>query len=113
MPRAVGAVAVRAGMADGTREVDAVDPHRPAHRHADGKVEARVLAVLVDHPERGVALSGLVLGQQIRKQFRHRDPNPIRHAEAELPLPAAFTAGRTVFELHDRVVEEGLRLVPR
>src|SRR5690606_17110701 len=106
----IGTRADRAGMAYGAVEVDAIDAHAAAHRHADRKIEARILTVLVDHAECRVAAARLAVGQILGKHLGQGDPDPIGYAEPELVLPAALAAGGAVLEVLD-VVGVGNRLV--
>src|SRR5262249_31896551 len=99
--------APRSDVTDRAGEVHAVDALHAAHRHPDGKIEAWILAVLVDEAERREAPSRLAIRQIARKELRERNPYPIRDAEAELQLVPALAAGRSVLEVIDGVAFAG------
>lgn len=86
----IHARAHRRGMAYGTVQKHPIQAHVTALRHADRQIPAR----LVDHADR----SEPVAGQVVCADLGQHPPDPVWEAEI------ALTAGRSVFEVFDRVV---------
>jgi hypothetical protein len=92
-------VAVRPGVADAAVDPDPVDTEGAALRGADRQLEADVSARLVDVAERGKPQAGGLVRKMLREELRQRHPDPIRKAEAHLPLVPPLAAERAVHEV--------------
>src|SRR5690606_14532086 len=89
------------------------DALHPAHRHADGQVQAGVTPVLVAHAERRVSGARLRSGQVVREELREGHPYHVGDPEAELLAPPALAARRAVLEVVFFAGPGNRRVVPQ